>query len=398
MTTKKRERDEDSDSDSESVVSALQLSHVPSVTKHRESESKRIWGFLEGRVREQAGGTLYVCGGPGTGKTLHVERARAAVEGMEISTVRGTSFANGEALMFAVARALAPPSSMEKIEWARLSAKECVAEFEAKVLRGAARQRGKRRNKVFGLVVDEIDSLVAVAGDATRRLFAVAARPENRFALVGIANAIDLPQRALGAKPSDTVVFEPYTFLQLRDIVADRAGDKFEAKALELAARKVAAQTGDARKVLDICAKAVRLASGDGIATIRHVVAALKDSAASPACATVQTLPVHARVALAAAIRLSGAKGHFSRKDLFHAYQQQCPGLKADMAADEALALLEATGLLEAVDARRRGSGRAATTTAVKRNRRNAPTAARALRLAVDPQDVQPALGNLPSA
>lgn len=62
----KRERDD-------AVELALQLSFSPPTPKHREAESARIEGFLQQCIAKKQGGTLYVCGGPGTGKTLHVE-------------------------------------------------------------------------------------------------------------------------------------------------------------------------------------------------------------------------------------------------------------------------------------------------------------------------------------
>lgn len=58
------------------------------------------------------------------------------------------------------------------------------------------------------------------------------------------------------------MTFQPYTFKQLQEIVISRMkGLKaFEEDAIQLAARKVAAVSGDARRALDICRRATEIA------------------------------------------------------------------------------------------------------------------------------------------
>ena len=58
------------------------------------------------------------------------------------------------------------------------------------------------------------------------------------------------------------LTFQPYTFQQLQEIVTSRmAGLRvFEPDAIQLAARKVAAVSGDARRALDICRRATEIA------------------------------------------------------------------------------------------------------------------------------------------
>ena len=60
---------------------ALRLSYAPEETSHRETEYEAIRRFFAERLEQRRGGSLYVCGAPGTGKTLHVERARSHVLG-----------------------------------------------------------------------------------------------------------------------------------------------------------------------------------------------------------------------------------------------------------------------------------------------------------------------------
>ena len=131
---------------------ALRLSHVPGSTRHRESEYESILRFFQGRLSRREGGSLYVCGAPGTGKTLHVEKARdAACGALEasgdavVATLRGTSFTSAESFARAVGRSLVPEES-----WSALSQKECLRLLGATCAKGGAAGEPKKRKRKKG--------------------------------------------------------------------------------------------------------------------------------------------------------------------------------------------------------------------------------------------------------
>ena len=88
------------------------------------------------------------------------------------------------------------------------------------------------------------------------------------------------------------MTFQPYTFRQLERIVSSRmSGLKvFDNDAIQLAARKVAAVSGDARRALDICRRSTEIAEAVGKAAaaastlvrICHVDQALQEMFSSP--------------------------------------------------------------------------------------------------------------------
>lgn len=87
------------------------------------------------------------------------------------------------------------------------------------------------------------------------------------------------------------MTFQPYTFKQLQEIVISRMkGLKaFEEDAIQLAARKVAAVSGDARRALDICRRATEIAENLSpsktklsLVGMSHVNAALQEMFSSP--------------------------------------------------------------------------------------------------------------------
>jgi origin recognition complex subunit 1 len=164
--------------------------------------------------------------------------------------------------------------------------------------------------RVTVLVLDEMDLLVTRTQQLLYNLFEWPTHGGSRLVILGIANTLDLPERLLPKIKSrlgaNRVTFQPYTFAQvglhsgrvtwrrrcltwrrligpsgmcalmwtnqvlprpydaLKKIVYARLNDagikiasgereSFESMAIEMAARKVAAVSGDARRVLELC-------------------------------------------------------------------------------------------------------------------------------------------------
>lgn len=58
------------------VKEALHVSTAPSTVVCREDEQKRVLEFCKKHVEEEKAGSLYVCGCPGTGKSLSMEKIK----------------------------------------------------------------------------------------------------------------------------------------------------------------------------------------------------------------------------------------------------------------------------------------------------------------------------------
>ncbi|KAA0198594.1 putative Origin recognition complex subunit, partial [Fasciolopsis buskii] len=126
------------------------------------------------------------------------------------------------------------------------------------------------------LVIDELDLLCTRRQDVLYNLFdwparSACGRGRGRFSLIvlAIANTMDLPERLLLPRVASRLgmtrlTFAPYSHQQLVQIVRARlmgiVSAVFHEKAIELAARKVAAVSGDVRRVLDICRRAAEIA------------------------------------------------------------------------------------------------------------------------------------------
>ncbi|KAK0547632.1 Origin recognition complex, subunit 1 [Tilletia horrida] len=159
------------------------------------------------------------------------------------------------------------------------------------------------------VLLDELDQLIHTHQDVVYNFFNWPTLPRSRLIVVAIANQMNLPETQLLAKISSRagmtrVIFEPYKTEQLETIVRARlgiktsdnpdeqalpavsqavvaakgrsnleqaklneieklakkdCGDIFHPDAIKLAAKKTAPVSGDARRMLDICRRAIEL-------------------------------------------------------------------------------------------------------------------------------------------
>ncbi|KAJ9066865.1 Origin recognition complex, subunit 1, variant 2 [Entomophthora muscae] len=191
--------------------------------------------------------------------------------------------------------------------------------------------QGKRKansRQLWVVLVDELDLLMTKKQGVMYNLFEWPYCPNSRIIVVAIANTMDLPERMLTQKVSSRlglirVVFEPYSFQQLKAIVASRlmAVPWFDPEAVEMCARKVASVSGDARRALDICRRAVeiielqrrRAPNGKNCSEIRVRIAtinkAVDDMYKSPAIKYISGCSLHQKVMLAALLSTVKSQG-----------------------------------------------------------------------------------------
>jgi len=179
----------------------------------------------------------------------------------------------------------------------------------------SGRSRGE---ETIVLLIDEIDSLVTKGQVLLYQLFDWLSLPNARLALVSIANTMDLPERLLPRIASRLAVvpvkFAAYDRPQLRQIMNYRlwlakAEGAFTKDALEICAARVAAASGDARKALQVCRRAIEIqhdecsASELGPVTLTHVTAAEESLLrVNPASKSIAGLSLKARRLLLAVV------------------------------------------------------------------------------------------------
>ena len=122
------------------------------------------------------------------------------------------------------------------------------------------------------VLMDELDQLVTKNQSVMYNFFNWPGLRHSRLIVLAVANTMDLPERTLSNKISSRlgltrITFPGYTHEQLQSIISSRLshvpGQIVDPDAIQFASRKVAAVSGDARRALDICRRAVEIAENE---------------------------------------------------------------------------------------------------------------------------------------
>jgi len=222
----------------------------------RSGERRRISTHLHTGV-QQGGSTqvLYISGMPGTGKTaifmevLEQLKNQCAFHFVHINAMRLGSPVQ-------VFREIA-----DQMQWRTNNSNACNTVTEMFDQR-------KVEDPVIVLLIDEVDCLVTQSQAVLYKVFDWLGMPKARLVLAAISNTMDLPERLLPRVASrfhiERVDFSPYNKSQLYEILCSRlkgqgALDAFGDVVLRLCAARVAAATGDIRKALQVCRRAVEI-------------------------------------------------------------------------------------------------------------------------------------------
>ncbi|KAL3696305.1 hypothetical protein R1sor_010381 [Riccia sorocarpa] len=351
------------------VKTALHLSAVPETILCRENEHASVIGFCKSCIVEQRAASIYLCGCPGTGKSLTMEKVRflsstwsaeAGTSPPQIVALNCTTLTDPKHIYLKIVQALDPshnggdaPGNGPKLKELR------------KLVCHTTNVRS--RQKMLLLIVDEMDYLITRDQSVLYDLFRLPSLANSRCILVGIANAIDLTDRLLPKLRSlnckvDVITFPAYTKDQILKVLQQRLEDLpyvvFKDAALELCARKVAAATGDMRKALHVCRSAVdifesesrgenkgtdevgscgpelvpatqkMLEKNSGLVGLDIMAMALSRIFRSPVVETIQSLPRHQQMVLCAAVhRFRRAKKDATLGELNAAYVDFCKSM-----------------------------------------------------------------------
>ncbi|GAA5796512.1 hypothetical protein HPULCUR_001884 [Helicostylum pulchrum] len=311
----------------------LHVSAVPDSLPCREDEFMNIMGYIESAIHEGTGTCVYISGVPGTGKTATVlEVIRHLQQQAEDGTIPNFDFVEINGMK------LTDPNQAYSILWQcmdkdkkRYTASHALQLLEAKF----SKQSDDQKTTV--VLMDELDLLVTKKQTVMYNFFDWPSRPLSKLIVVAVANTMDLPERIMSNKIASRmgltrINFQPYKYDQLYQIVQSRLRgiDAFAKEAVEFAARKVSAVSGDARRALDICRRAVEIienkAETGAHVTIAIVDEAIKEMFTSPSVAFIRSCSLHQKIFLVACMQRSRAIGlaEIEFGDVAHYHIQTC--------------------------------------------------------------------------
>ncbi|KAI8088830.1 P-loop containing nucleoside triphosphate hydrolase protein [Halteromyces radiatus] len=287
----------------------LHVSAIPDSLPCREDEFEEISGYLESALQEGTGTCIYISGVPGTGKTatvLEVIRGLQYRSEQEDEDIPAFDFVEINGMK------LTDANHAYSLLWDSLNHdsnnKKKVTPAHALELLETRFSDEQENGKTTVVLMDELDLLVTKKQTVMYNFFEWPNRPHSKLIVVAIANTMDLPERMLSNKISSRmglkrINFQAYSHQQLHEIVSSRLKgiEAFEQDAVEFAARKVSAVSGDARRALDICRRAVEIVeqqSTKKTVTIGIVNQAIKEMFSSPSVSFIQSLSLHQKLFL----------------------------------------------------------------------------------------------------
>lgn len=291
----------------------LHVASVPTSLPCRESEFSLVYSHLEAAITDGSGACIYISGTPGTGKTATVREVVARLD----DAVRSDEL---DDFIFVEINGMkiTDPHQSYSLLWEALRGQRVSPSQALDLLEREFNHPSPRRVPCV-VLMDELDQLVTKNQSVMYNFFNWPGLRHSRLIVLAVANTMDLPERTLSNKISSRlgltrITFPGYNHEQLMKIIQSRLegvpGHVVEPDAVQFASRKVAAVSGDARRALDICRRAVELAEaeakgnagdgdGDGPGTPSKRARAREEAAATAAAAKKKPAAARGRVTIA---------------------------------------------------------------------------------------------------
>ncbi|KAJ1920570.1 Origin recognition complex, subunit 1 [Mycoemilia scoparia] len=270
------------------------LMHLQSALEEQQQQIDGEYADTQGETGGGSGMCLYISGVPGAGKTATVREVvrtlqESADQGelapfqyVELNGMKMTEPAQAYSMLWQAICSQNGEKDSKGGGLGRVTNSHAAQLLDEYFSNSKAKKRttssnnnnniGNQKRQSLVVLMDELDLLVTKNQSVIYNFFEWPYRKNSGLIVIAIANTMDLPERMLSHKVSSRlgltrINFQPYTHQQLYTIVTSRLEgcEAFDPDAIELCARKISAVSGDARRVLDVCRRAVEMVETEWI-------------------------------------------------------------------------------------------------------------------------------------
>ena len=262
----------------------LQTTYLPEQLPHRKEQIDRIVSIISIALSGEKPSNIMVYGMTGTGKTAvlnyigkELRKADPDTEKCYYLYVNCEVVDTAYGILYNIASQFIKDIN-KKIPFTGWSFEKLYEEIYTEI---------ENLNRVFVIVLDEVDHMITKKGDTI--LYYLAKINEHlvksKVSLIGISNNMKflelLEPKARSRLGGESLVFPPYSKEQLEDILKERAEQVFDEGVLDddvitFCAALAAKNQGDARMAIDLLRTASDIAerNGDNVITEAHVKSA----------------------------------------------------------------------------------------------------------------------------
>ena len=291
----------------------LQTTYIPEELPHRKEQIDRIVSTISIALNGEKPSNIIVYGKTGTGKTAvlnyigkELRKADPAIEKCYFLYVNCEVVDTTYGILYNIASQFIEDIN-KKIPFTGWSFEKLYEELYTEM---------ERLNRVFVIVLDEIDHMITKKGDTI--LYYLAKINEHlsksQVSLIGISNNMKflelLEPKARSRLGGESLIFPTYSKEQLEDILKERAEQVFDEGVLDeyvikVCAAMAAKNEGDARMAIDLLRTAADIAerNGDDKITEAHVKSAKNSMDLDVIDEAIKTLSIQSKCVLLSIVK-----------------------------------------------------------------------------------------------
>ncbi|MDR3075256.1 MAG: ORC1-type DNA replication protein [Candidatus Methanoplasma sp.] len=358
----------------------LQTTYIPDQLPHRENEINNIVEIITPSLNKDKPSNILVIGKTGTGKTAvlnyigkELMKADSEKKNCGFIYVNCEIVDNPYGILYNISNQIITDQN-SKIPFTGWSLDRVYETLLFHI---------DRENKVFIIVLDEIDRILQKNGDDIFYFLTTMNEilKESKISIIGVTNNTKftelLTPRIKSRLGEEKVVFPPYNPEQLQDILRKRAELAFEPGVIEdgvipYCAAISAQMSGDARRALDFLKVSAEIAerNGDNIITGAHVDFARSKIELDAVIEVIKTLPAQSKIVLMSIIRNHECKNTVvTTGDVYSVYKEICNALSCLILKEKRVSdLISELDMLGIIHARVKSFGRNGRTREIELN------------------------------